>query len=554
MKLIIKQLRKQFFFLCALSFLLASCELIFIYLFSNLITLLMSGVGISNLVISIIQNVIPFEVQEQLEVLVVTLIFVSTILFMAKTYYNWFTSRLTEKIRFRLASRMMNVFQFKTLTDIESVHSSDVIKKLTVELDSYTNEFIRLAVRVILGLSTISLIITYLFFLDFLTTIVSIIFITFLYVLTSFISSSKMRDLGRQRSIVNQERIKILSEFLLNFRYFLVTRKIKLLQNKYENTMKASSKVQARRIFISQTIPISVEYMIFIGFFSILILMPDTISDETKLYIVSFFVGIFRMNPYLKEGAMLFNSYSFNKNILKDINDFCNIDNSGAIAPIDDFKDDFKEINLRDVSYMINQTELISNFNWTFNRGKVSAIVGASGSGKSTLVDLTLGLKTPTSGSILLDNAMPASQLLAQGLIGYVPQQPLLSNGTILENIVGFDEAVADMRKVRKVIAIAQLEEVISKVHGGLSSIVNERGTNLSGGQMQRVAIARALYNETCKIIVLDEATSALDKETAMLVIEAIKDKVKDKVIIIVTHDPAVAATCDEVIRLTHDR
>ena len=109
------------------------------------------------------------------------------------------------------------------------------------------------------------------------------------------------------------------------------------------------------------------------------------------------------------------------------------------------------------------------------------------------------------------------------------------------------------MRKVRKVIAIAQLEEVVSKIDGGLSSIVNERGTNLSGGQMQRVSIARALYNEMCKVIVLDEATSALDKETAMLVIEAIKNKVKDKVIIIVTHDPAVAAKCDEVIRLTHD-
>tara|TARA_R100000365_G_scaffold1617_1_gene5473 strand:+ start:12032 stop:13813 length:1782 start_codon:yes stop_codon:yes gene_type:complete len=156
--------------------------------------------------------------------------------------------------------------------------------------------------------------------------------------------------------------------------------------------------------------------------------------------------------------------------------------------------------------------------------GSHVAFVGASGAGKSTMIDLLLGLITPSSGRILLDET-DLSEVVGtwRQRVGYVPQEVALFDGTIGQNIAltwthDYDRAAARAAADR-----AQLGSVLQVRQGGLDARIGERGVALSGGQRQRLGIARALYTEPM-VLVMDEATSALDTATEEAVTAAIND------------------------------
>ena len=214
-------------------------------------------------------------------------------------------------------------------------------------------------------------------------------------------------------------------------------------------------------------------------------------------------------------------------------------------------------LRLQDVgfSYPGAQQPALTGITLNLEHGTSLALVGGSGAGKSTLVDIILGLRHPSTGSITVDG-LPLDDCLEpwQSIVGYVPQEIFLLEMTLAENIA-FDQDRADIDLVRldRVIAQAQLRQVVDQLPAGIDTFLGERGARLSGGQRQRVGIARALYR--CpQVLVLDEATSALDNETESELVATIQDLSRELTTIVVAHRLSTVRHCDTVVYMDEGR
>lgn len=193
---------------------------------------------------------------------------------------------------------------------------------------------------------------------------------------------------------------------------------------------------------------------------------------------------------------------------------------------------------------------LFSEINLEVKPGSRVAIVGPSGSGKSTLVDLLLGILPPSSGEVFISGskARDASRIWP-GLIGYVPQDVWLIDGTIRENILlGWEGAFSESHLMR-VIQQAQLTQTLGDFPFGLETIVGSGGQSLSGGQRQRIGIARALLTNP-RLLVLDEATSSLDSNSENLISKSISELDEDTTVIMVAHRLASIMNFQRVLYL----
>ena len=165
---------------------------------------------------------------------------------------------------------------------------------------------------------------------------------------------------------------------------------------------------------------------------------------------------------------------------------------------------------------------LLRNVSFRVEGGELLGIVGPSGAGKSTLARLIVGLWAPTSGGIFLDGQSTfAHERGSFGVaVGYLPQDPLLLDGKVRENIARFRDA--DMADVVAAARLAGVHELIGRLPQGYETRLADAGARLSGGQRQRLALARALFGEP-KLIVMDEPNSNLDGEGEAALIEAMQ-------------------------------
>ena len=217
--------------------------------------------------------------------------------------------------------------------------------------------------------------------------------------------------------------------------------------------------------------------------------------------------------------------------------------------------EDISQLTFEGVSYTYTDPEreahpALQEVSFTLKMGQRIALVGPSGSGKTTITHLLLRFIEPQQGTIRA-NGVSIQAFNAQDwrkLVAWQPQNPYLFNTTVAENIrmgradASMDEVIAAARK-------AHIHDVIQTLPQGYNTIVGERGTRLSGGQVQRLSLARAFLKDA-PILILDEATSTLDTETETHILTALNTLMQGRMVLIIAHRLNTIHSANQIIVL----
>ena len=193
---------------------------------------------------------------------------------------------------------------------------------------------------------------------------------------------------------------------------------------------------------------------------------------------------------------------------------------------------------------------VLSDITFAATAGTTTAIVGSTGAGKTTLVGLVPRLFDATSGAVLVGgvDVRELEPKVLWGSIGLVPQKPYLFSGTVASNLqYGKPDATED--EMWEALRVAQAEDFVRAMPGGLEARIDQGGTNVSGGQRQRLSIARALVRKP-DIYLFDDSFSALDLATDARLREALAPYTRESAVVIVAQRVSTISTADQIVVL----
>ena len=210
-----------------------------------------------------------------------------------------------------------------------------------------------------------------------------------------------------------------------------------------------------------------------------------------------------------------------------------------------------ESLELKNVSFRYENTDVLSNISFTIEKGKTIALVGKSGSGKSTIADLCARFYDINEGEICVDGVnikiIKLSDL--RHLMGVVSQESILFNDSIYNNIK-MGNPSANKEEIIEASKIANAYDFIMQTENTFETNIGEKGDKLSGGQKQRISIARAILKNP-DLLILDEATSSLDTESEKLVQDALKKLMKERTTLVIAHRLSTIKDAEEIIVLS---
>ena len=367
---------------------------------------------------------------------------------------------------------------------------------------------------------------------------------------------------GEKRSLVVESMSKTLIEGIQSIRELILfsainiyTKKFRDLNNEYAIvTAKNNTSQQLPRLFFE------LAAIFGILFFVLVLILREEHSTNILTVIGVFTAAVFRVIPSINKAVYSLQNVKFYtpsvELIFKELKEL-NLNVYSKQTKKFLFQEEIK-FNKVYFKYEPNSNWILENINLTIKKGDSIGLKGESGVGKSTLIDLLAGIYKPNDGKIIIDGKDicfdKSTTKRWMKNIGYVPQNVLLIDDTIKNNITLGEEA-NEINQIQMNVAIekAGLREFIDSLSNGLDTVVGEGGAKLSGGQRQRVGIARALYSDP-SIIIFDEATSALDDRTQNEVIKSIIQFFGKKTVIIISHRISSLEVCKKIYEIKNKK
>jgi ATP-binding cassette subfamily B protein len=227
--------------------------------------------------------------------------------------------------------------------------------------------------------------------------------------------------------------------------------------------------------------------------------------------------------------------------------EFVNIETEPRLRSVPNGSE-FLNLEIKNLSFrFVGRKLLLKNISLNVKKGEMIALWGESGSGKSTLIQIIQRFYEVDSGKIVV-NSEDWNKIDTKAwryILGVVPQQTKLFNGTLLDNIC-LENTQEEAKKVIEFCESYKFSQFFEDFPQGYLTILGEEGINISGGQRQLVALARALYRNP-QLLLLDEATSAMDRITEKFILQLLHKIRNEMAIILVTHKPQTARIADRI-------
>jgi ABC-type multidrug transport system fused ATPase/permease subunit len=376
--------------------------------------------------------------------------------------------------------------------------------------------------------------------------------------------SGRSHQLGSLQASQGVSVNETITEVLFSYRELLVRNRREFYSRRFRNNRIEAADVLAQLQFLPLISKYIIEIMIVLG--AILISAYQFISQDANSAIAElsvFLASATRIAPAImriQQGAISIKGAAGGAE--RTLNMIDSLAETPLLQQSSDFPnfthDDFEPtISLKNVSFSYpGSTSLtLSDVNLDIRSGDLVAVVGPSGAGKTTLIDLILGVIDPDTGTVSISGRNPIAAIAKwSGAISYVPQDILISNGTIAENVAfGFPIENVPDEYVRDALIFAELEDFVRTLKNGTQSQVGERGTKISGGQRQRLGIARALLTLP-KLLILDEATSTLDAQTELSISNSINSLKGKATVVMIAHRLSTVSNADLVVYMENGK
>jgi ATP-binding cassette, subfamily B, bacterial PglK len=536
-------------------------KLIFLILISTILDLLGVGIIIPLFALIINENYFQniqkyFVISESFIVVIISILVV--VIFLLKNLFSIYLERFKSKYLheiFLLISKMiLKSYIEKGIIYFNEIGSSSIFKNIYHVPFYYSTKVLMSYFLIIAEVLLSFILFTFLIFYNFKVFLILIIIILPLFFIYNTILKKITVKNGNCIDDISPKLHDSVNNFSFGFKEIILFQKEDFYSIKLFSFFKEYNKLNIERNillilpnkFLDIIISLSLVSVILISF-----LNKDENSNIMML-IFSFGVIALRLIPSINKinGALNFISlYSYTIPIIKN-----NIKNSNnSFNPqIDKTEILFNNrIKLVNISKSFNNNPILENINIEIKKGSITGFYGFSGSGKSTLASIIKQIIIQDSGSLYVDDLEIKKYNIRswQKKIGFVSQSNFIFKGTILENIAfGQNISEIDIKTVELVLDYVNLNDFNS--NKGHHYILEENGSNISGGQIQRIALARALYSGA-EVLILDEFTSSLDKHNEVKMLKIVKKLKKlNKTIILISHNQSTLDICDNLLEI----